>query len=333
MSESAGVLLVGELMEGALHGPIRHFVGRQGKRIRAGLTELSFALCGGVGILPSEITQSIEWLHAGSLIIDDIQDDSDLRRGHATMHREIGTPLALNAGNFLYFRALEQISSATLPAGTRARLTAEMIRVGRVCHEGQAIDIAAKLNEHDPGQWREIATAITDQKTGSLVSLAMTMGAIAAGAGERLTNELSKFGAKIGFALQMRNDLEELSRFSNHATDRFDDLRNYRVTWPWVWFAERSGEARSLELMLRFESLSRRRDVDGLRRLSAELVSVVEPFGGSEIRKSVDEPLRLLGEYVLDAEMLDALKQCLSPIHASTQETKSPAFSPTELMT
>jgi hypothetical protein len=45
----------------------------------------------------------VESLHAGSLIVDDIEDDSDLRRDAATLHRIYGVPVALNAGNWLYF--------------------------------------------------------------------------------------------------------------------------------------------------------------------------------------------------------------------------------------
>src|SRR5512142_2931568 len=53
--------------------------------------------------LPAELIGIVEGLHLGSLIIDDIEDESSTRRGGPTLHRQIGVPNALNAGNWLYF--------------------------------------------------------------------------------------------------------------------------------------------------------------------------------------------------------------------------------------
>jgi geranylgeranyl pyrophosphate synthase len=323
MNVSAKNQTVSEILNRSLNDPVHEFIGRQGKRIRAGLTELSYRICQGTGSLPAEVVESIEWLHAGSLVIDDIQDDSSERRGVATMHRELGMPLAMNAGNFMYFRALEVLADSTLPPAIECQLTREMIRAGRVCHQGQAVDIAACLDQTSPSDWRAIASMITEQKTGTLVALAMTMGAIAASAQGRLVSELRRCGKQIGFALQMRNDLAELLSFAAGTTDRCDDLRNQRVTWPWVWLADQRSDDFCRGFVRRCRHASERDDLSELRSLASEVVSAVESMGQVEVERSIDEPVRLLGEHVLEPELLAGLKHCLTTIRSPSPDQPS----------
>ena len=323
MSWNSKPSTVNDLLNQSLHLPIRDFIDRQGKRIRGDLTELSYKISGGRGHLSEEVCKSIELLHAGSLVIDDIQDCSSQRRGRATMHREIGMPQAMNAGNFMYFRALEVLADSSLPTATRSRLTQEMIRAGRVCHEGQAIDLAARLDGTQPQEWNAIASTITARKTGTLVSLAMTMGSIAAGGSEYLARELQRCGNQIGFALQMRNDLAELATFAAGSTDRCDDLRNHRVTWPWAWLASQYSEQVCCELVKTLLQQDENKSLDGLRSLAVEIVDLVDSIGQHEIERSIDEPLRLLGEHVVEPEFLAAVKRCLTPIRQSSQQSNT----------
>lgn len=84
----------------------------------------------------SKIKNIIETLHNSSLIIDDIEDNSELRRGSPTAHIIYGIPLSLNAGNMMYFKGLEQILDFGKP---------EMVEVYCKCmmelHRGQGKDI------------------------------------------------------------------------------------------------------------------------------------------------------------------------------------------------
>src|SRR5690606_16931298 len=65
----------------ALYRPLSEFVERPGKEFRAALVATSYALAGGQGACPSVLQSIVEILHAGSLIVDDIQDQSPTRRG------------------------------------------------------------------------------------------------------------------------------------------------------------------------------------------------------------------------------------------------------------
>jgi geranylgeranyl pyrophosphate synthase len=250
------------------------------------------------------------------LVIDDVQDDSRSRRGQATMHHSIGVPLAINAGNWMYFQALECLSTSSLPAEIRSRLIEAMIHTARRCHEGQAIDIHARVDEVPVEHWEATANAISLMKTGSLVELAVRMGCLAANATDRLLPVLPVLGRRIGMALQMRNDLDELASIAQRRpgeqiddTIRDDDLRNARMTWPWVWASQRTDHARCREWVLRLV-----RSPEDRRQVARELFERIGQHGDHVIATLISEQVQLMAEHVIDQRLLDGVAEILQTI-------------------
>ena len=310
------------LVENSLHQPVEHFVSCRGKRIRAALLNLSYKIAGGQGDVPQEVSQAIEWLHAGSLVIDDIQDGSASRRGRLTMHQQLGTPLAINAGNYMYFRAMEYLATSAMCESKRCRLLQEMVRIARICHEGQALDLSARIDRLAVKDWYQVAESISIHKTGVLVELSMRLGAIAASAGQQFEERLARFGCQIGVALQMRNDLDELTSvvedgLAGRNLSRLDDLRNGRVTWPWAWLSARSGAADSQALAARLRDSVVAGDETALARTASELLKRTLAHGQAAIKRQIEAPLRLLGEHVIDGTSLGSLRGILSMIEPS----------------
>lgn len=227
-----------ELWEAALAGPLREFLTRPGKRFRGQLTRLAWALADRRDQPPAALEAVVELLHAGSLIVDDIEDDSVQRRGRATLHRLVGVPVALNAGNWLYFRALSLLQTVGLPCAAELELHRRANAAVLRCHEGQALDLTARVGELHPADLGIVARAISEWKTGSLMGLAAALGAVAAGAPARLVDAVSDYGVRLGVALQMQNDLSELTGAAGPLKHP-EDLLHGRVTWPWAWAAER----------------------------------------------------------------------------------------------
>lgn len=314
--------LAGNGREGSrtLHGwskalliPPDLYPGVGGKRFRAALVEQSFAAAGGRGETPAAVIDAIEMLHAGSLVIDDFEDDSATRRRQPALHRVVGAARAVNAGNWMYFRALELAAAAYSEAPRRAAILERFVRISRECHEGQAIDLATRVDAITPSQTRVTALAISRWKTGRLVALAAWCGAHAAGADSDALRAVSAFGCRLGVCLQMANDLEELIRFADGA-DRCDDLRNRRVTWPWAWAA-------TLVPTDRFASWqSRLRESGGgaavLKELAGELGDEVVEAGAREISRRLDRAVARLDRSAVDLarpESLHALVERLRP--------------------
>lgn len=270
-----------EVWRRALIGPAEMFLSRPGKRLRTMLVETAWQLAGNATAneFPERLALIVELLHAGSLIIDDVQDGSELRRGAPALHHAVGVPLAINTGSWMYFWALAEIRELGLPpaqelAAHRAAATT-LVR----CHQGQALDLATTITDLAIHDVARVVDAVTRLKTGELCKLAAQLGALAAGAAPPVTQALARLGENVGIALQMLDDLGSLASPSRRDKAR-EDLRGARPTWPWAWLAERDrfAWARCIK--------SARAVVKGLEtpdRLADLLVAEIGTFGRAQI--------------------------------------------------
>lgn len=226
-----------ELWDHALIAPARHFMQEPGKGFRARLVELGWELAGGVpGQCPAELAVALEWLHAGSLIVDDIQDQALTRRGQPALHLSHGLPRALNTANWLYFAALQRLTAAALPAQLTADLQRCAVDALAGCHCGQALDISARVDQIPQGELAGVVAATTSLKTGALMSLAAELGARAAGGDPQTIAAVSQFGQALGCALQMLDDAGAV--LADRRKDKaIEDLRGAHPTWIWAWLA------------------------------------------------------------------------------------------------
>lgn len=226
--------------EAALLGPARDLLSRPGKGFREALVRLCWQVAGGRGPVPAALPLILEIIHAGSLVIDDVEDDSSLRRGAACLHRLYGVPVAINLGNWLYFWGVDLVDDLDLPPGLAGELRGALARGMFRCHFGQALDLARPIGRIPQAEVVAVVAAATDLKTGALMELAARAGAIAAGAPPPVQEALSRFGRGVGRGLQMLDDLGNVAPASGDeaASKRHEDLRQGRPTWPWAWAAE-----------------------------------------------------------------------------------------------
>ena len=220
-----------------LLSPINGILGRPGKGIRAQLVDAGYAMVRAGRRAPDAAVALVEILHAGSLVIDDIEDDSKTRRGGKAIHRVHGTPKAINAGNFMYFLALRLIQDLNLDPASELRLHRMVIRTMLDCHRGQALDLGLRLGEVPQAEVPTVVAETSLLKTAALTALAAGLGALAAGGTDAQIAAMDDFGREVGVALQQLDDLGNLSGKGSPAK-RYEDLRNGRLTWPWAWAAE-----------------------------------------------------------------------------------------------
>lgn len=228
--------LAAPLTQAPLARPLRQFLSRPGKQLRAKLVELSWALAGGAGLPPPQLPLAVELLHAGSLIVDDIEDCADERRGGPALHLDVGLPVALNAGNWLYFAALEQLGELPLSSARALLVLRRANATLAACHEGQALDVGVRISGVAQRDVPALVAAIAERKTGGLSSLCASLAAICAHAPPRVVQALNAFGEGIGAGLQILDDTGAI-----HAESRRDkaeeDLRNGRATSAWALLA------------------------------------------------------------------------------------------------
>jgi geranylgeranyl pyrophosphate synthase len=237
--EDGTPVLPRRLWERALLGPAGEFLRRPGKGLRGRLVESGWALAGGgPSGPPPELPALVELLHAGSLIIDDIQDGSDERRGAPTLHRTCGTAVALNTGNWMVLLPLHLLAQVDLPADV-ARAAHERVTATLVgCHQGQALDLVP-VGELAQSEVAAVVAMSTLLRTASLTELAAVLGGLAAGAPPPVVGALGELGRELGRALQMLDDLGGLVARERRAKG-YEDLRHDRPTWAWAWAAEQA---------------------------------------------------------------------------------------------
>jgi len=177
----------------------------QGKRIRPLILLLTCAASNGDWQTALPAASSVELIHNFSLVHDDIQDKSDLRRGRPTVWKKWGEAQAINVGDALFI--LAHLALLDLKDKFPAEAT---LKAGRIIHEaclklssGQFLDISyEKRNDLSiEDYWPMIAG-----KTAALLSACTQIGAVLGGADEALQETYRDFGHYLGLAFQVQDD-------------------------------------------------------------------------------------------------------------------------------
>ncbi len=226
-------------MAATLIAPIREMVDRGGKSWRS---YAALACCDVVGGDSRKFTQWLampELLHVGSLIIDDVQDQSTVRRGGPTCHVTHGEPIAINAGTAAYFLTQQLLQSDELTDKNKLRLYDLYFAAMRAGHAGQAIDLhgmaslmpdAVATGEHAELTGRILACHRL--KTAAPAGCLARMGAVAGGGSDAQIAAVGEFFEAVGLAFQIMDDVLNLRGFKGNLKQRGEDISNGVVTLP-----------------------------------------------------------------------------------------------------
>ncbi len=175
-----------------------------GKKLRPALTLLvSQAVGGEITPAARNGAVAVELIHNFSLVHDDIQDHSKLRRHRATVWSLFGMPQGINVGDALF--ALAQVILGQDGSELAAKLAAELNATALRLAEGQFLDIDLQQGQTPPSL--DAYEAMISRKTGSLFACACRMGAMAAGATAAKCDAYAAYGMQLGVAFQEQDDL------------------------------------------------------------------------------------------------------------------------------
>jgi geranylgeranyl pyrophosphate synthase len=203
-----------ETLDKAIAEPIWDMLDRGGKRWRPALFLLICEACGKEADDYLDFAIIPEVVHNGTLIIDDIEDSSDLRRGKPCTYKIFDVDIAVNAGNAMYYLPLVPLMEKkdSLPAETLRDVyeiyVQEMINLSI----GQAMDIAwhrglANANHITEADYLQMCA----YKTGTLARMAAKLAAALVGVEAELVDKLGHFAESIGVAFQMQDDILDLT--------------------------------------------------------------------------------------------------------------------------
>ncbi|MEE4195807.1 MAG: polyprenyl synthetase family protein [Anaerolineae bacterium] len=177
-----------------------------GKRLRPLLVLMSNEACGGEWKRAIPAASSLSFLHNFSLIHDDIEDNSDTRRGRPTVWKKWNMPQALNSGDlmfsFSYACMMRLADVGHAPETILRALTRLQNTISQLVH-GQHLDMSFETRQDVTLKeyWQMI-----NGKTAALISCACEIGALLAGAADTQQQYLAQFGRALGLAFQVQDD-------------------------------------------------------------------------------------------------------------------------------
>jgi geranylgeranyl pyrophosphate synthase/predicted secreted hydrolase len=222
-----------------LVAPVREITDRGGKAWR------SYAALACCDVVLGDSRKFAEWLafpefmHVGSLIVDDVQDKSDVRRGGPTAHLKYGEALCINAGTAAYFMGERMLRRSLVRDDIKLELYDLYFEALREGHAGQAIDldgleayVPIALDRGDVASLEKRVLAIHRLKTAAPASALARMGALVGGGSRVQVEAVGKYFDALGLAFQIVDDVLNLRGFKGDLKQRGEDLTHGKVTLP-----------------------------------------------------------------------------------------------------
>lgn len=215
---------------------VRYALLGEGKRLRGFLVLHAYRACGGTGDATS-LAAAVEVVHAYSLVHDDLpcMDDDDMRRGRPTAHRAFDVPVATATGLAMVPLAAWAAFGAARTLGlsdvAAAAIVRELMRAsgGGGMIGGQLLDLEAEGRSLQLDELEQIHRG----KTGALIEVAVRVGAMAAGAGQARVDALGRYGAHLGLAFQIADDVLDVTATTDELGKTAGrDVALHKSTYP-----------------------------------------------------------------------------------------------------
>jgi geranylgeranyl pyrophosphate synthase/predicted secreted hydrolase len=197
-----------------------------------------------------------EMTHTGALIIDDIEDGSETRRGDECIHRRYGLDVALNAGNTLYFLPYLLLERhPLLTDGQRLSMHQTMIRQSTRCHFGQGLDLfwSGNMTKENLGLWLADSPGpkvlqMYAYKTATASEGMAEVACVIAGSDARVSAACASFGRIFGVAFQIVDDIHDFSSSPPGRRACGEDIRTGKLTYVLLRALERLDKRRHRRL-------------------------------------------------------------------------------------
>lgn len=251
------------------------------------------------------IIEVTEMLHNASLLIDDIEDSSKLRRGFPVAHSIYGVPSVINSANYVYFLGLEKVLTLEHPEAVRV-FTRQLLEL----HRGQGLDIF----------WRDTYTCPTEeeyrrmvlQKTGGLFGLAVGLMQLFS----EWKHDLKPLLDTLGLFFQIRDDYANLSSKEYSENKSFcEDLTEGKFSFPTIHAIWSCPESTQVQNILR----QRTENMD-IKKYCVDYLEKVGSFAYTRktLRDLEAESYRLIKELGGNPQ-LESLVKLLSNMHREAE--------------
>ena len=284
--------------DGMLSQVLEHIKKKAGKRMRPMLILLMAKNHGVVSDVTQNAAVGLELLHTASLVHDDVVDDSDERRGQASVNAVYNNKVAVLAGDYLLSTALLHVSFTD-----NQKIVQYLAELGRTLASGEILQLS-NINNQTISE--EAYYEVIKQKTAALFEACCAIGALSAGASDSEIEAAKQFGQNLGIVFQIRDDIFDYYDSPEIGKPTGNDMAEGKLTLPaiHVLMTTQDAEMRELAAKVKAQTVTQ----EEIERL----VEFIKANGGIEYaEQKMNELHGLCMEYINKSVTDDDIKAAL----------------------
>lgn len=217
---------------------LSHIRQRGGKRMRPILTLLIAKNYGGVTMATQHAAIGLELLHTASLVHDDVVDESEERRGQASVNATYNNKVAVLTGDFILSTALLNVSYTN-----NQRIIENLAQLGRTLASGELLQLW-NISNKDISE--DIYYDVIKQKTAVLFESCAAIGALSAGATDDDVAQAAHFGQNLGIMFQIRDDIFDYYDSKEIGKPTGNDMAEGKLTLPVIYALNQNPQYESM---------------------------------------------------------------------------------------
>lgn len=277
---------------GLLHDVLGHIRQRGGKRMRPMLILLIAKNYGKVNQVTQNAAVGLELLHTASLVHDDVVDESNERRGQASVNASYNNKVAVLVGDYILSTALLRVSETSNKSIIR-----NLARLGQTLSAGEVLQLTNIDNDEIS---EDVYYQVIKQKTAALFESCCEMGALSVGVAEEELAEVREFGSNLGLAFQIRDDIFDYFDSSEIGKPTGNDMTEGKLTLPVIYALNTTGDERMMQLAAKVKNHTINTDE------IADLVAFTKANGGIEYAEKKMHYYHDLGISFVEKNVKDA---------------------------
>ena len=296
--------------DGLLGQVLGHIRQRGGKRMRPVMTLLSALNCGEINESTLHSAVGLELLHTASLVHDDVVDESEQRRGQASVNALYNNKVAVLVGDY-------QLSSALLSVSytNNQRIIQYLAQLGCTLSAGEILQLQNISNKEFS---EEIYYQVINQKTASLFEACGAMGALSAGAADDQVERARQFGHNIGLIFQIRDDIFDYYDSKEIGKPTGNDMMEGKLTLPAIYALNENKDYEAMhalaqkvkagtinrdEIAVLVEFTKQKGGIDYARQKMIEIGNEVQDFINQYVKDDLKDSFYAYLEYVIQRNL------------------------------
>lgn len=288
--------------DGLLGSALEHIRKRAGKRMRPILILLMARNFGQITDVTQNSAVGLELLHTASLVHDDVVDESEERRGQASVNATYDNKVAVLVGDYILSTALLCVSRTH-----SEQIVTYLAELGRTLSDGEILQLS-NIGRKDISE--DIYYDVIKQKTAALFEACAGIGALSSGASEEDVMAAKQFGQNLGIIFQIRDDIFDYYDSKEIGKPTGNDMAEGKLTLPVIHAVNNGGDEDMKRLALKVK------DHSVTAEEIASLVDYTKRMGGIEYAEKRmwefhAEAQRFLDDRVEQQEIKEALQAYL----------------------